>query len=788
MGYIQFEEMKMRRFAAVAGFAILAMVSGLVLTPQRASAMSFTWSGAVSIQWTDPCNWQPKNACTDTKYPGSNGRLDDIADIEAPLSGFTEVAPPASVTLSGLTVGDGITLDAGDITVTGSFIWTGGNVKSQLDLGPASSSQISGNALKLLSGTLNNAGDAQLSGMGHLRFGYSPPAVLTNSGTFTLIHDATIDDLACCVQPASIVNSGTLAADHSILSSSDTATIYGVSLENQGTIDVRSGVLELDVAPGSMGTNATITGQGRLLVTDSAGLALSGPFEVTPDATLEVSTKGVGGSLSGRGRMDGGGTLDWTGGTLDAALGIPQGSRLRIEGTPSKTLAGTLAISGTAVLSDTGSLLFGFNPAGVITNTGTFTAYLGTHFQDLACCNNPPRFENQGTLVIDRFAGQAAATKTNMEGVALHNVGSVDVVTGTLELRIAPSSMAKDARISGAGRVRVTDSAKLALGGPFDLDPESTLEISADGVGGVLGGAGSLNGGGTLDWTGGTITAALTIPQSSRLRIEGGLSKILAGTLINAGTAVFSDTGHLLYGFGPPGVITNTGTFTAYLGTTFQGMVCCVNPPRFENQGTLAVDRLPGQPVTGTVTMEDAALYNAGTVKVVTGTLQVNTVSFMQTGGLTELDGARLASDQAIKILGGTLGGSGTVAAALRNAGTLSPGLSASGVLTITQDYTQMITGTLALDLGGRNPDQFDRVMVGGQATLDGTLKVGLINHFQPRAGDSFRVMNYRNPGGDFTTRQGLDQGGSVLEEQRFADHLTLAVVQTRLYLPMIKR
>jgi hypothetical protein len=780
--------MKMRRFAAAAGLTILAMVGGLFLTPQRAKAMSFTWSGAVSIQWADPCNWQPKNACGDTKYPGSDGRLDDIADIESQVGGFTEVAPPGSVTLSGLTVGDGITLDAGAIMVTGSFVWTGGNIKSQLDLGPASASQISGSALKLLSGTLNNAGDAQLSGTGHLRFGYSPPAVLTNSGTFTLIHDAMIDDLACCVHPASIVNSGTLAADHALLSSTDKATIYGVSVDNQGTIDVRSGVLELDVAPGSMAANAIVSGQGRLLVTDSASLALSGPFEVTPDATLELSTAGVGGSLSGRGRMDGGGTLDWTGGSLNAALGIPQGSHLRIEGSPSKLLAGTLAISGTAVFSDSGTLLFGFNPAGVITNTGTFTAYLGTHFQDLDCCNNPPRFENQGVLVVDRLAGQAAADTANMEGVALHNAGSVNVVTGTLELRVAPNSMAKDARIGGAGRVRVTAGAKMTLAGPFEVAPESTLELSAEGTGGVLGGAGSLNGGGTLDWTGGVITAALTVPQGSHLRIEGGLAKTLAGTLINAGTAVFSNTGHLLYGFSPPGVITNTGTFTAYLGSTFQGMVCCVNPPRFENQGTLAIDRLPGQPVTGTVTMEDAALHNAGMVKVVTGTLQVDTVSFTQTGGLTELKGARLASDRVVNIQGGTLGGSGTVAAALSNAGTLSPGLSASGVLTITQDYTQMITGTLAVDLGGRNADQFDQVMVGGQATLDGTLQVGLTNHFQPRAGDRFRVMNYRASTGDFTTRQGLDQGGSVLEEQRFPDHLTLAVAQIKLYLPMLKR
>jgi hypothetical protein len=779
----------MRRFAGMAGLTILAMFGGLAPIQQRASAMSFTWSGAVSTQWTDPCNWQPKNACTDTKYPGSDGRLDDIADIEAPLIGFPEVAPPGSVTLSGLTVGDGITLDSGDVTVTGSFVWTGGNIKAQLNLGPASVSQLSGSATKFLSGTLNNAGDAELSGSGHLRFGDNPPTTLNNSGTFTLIDDATVDALDCCNQPASLLNSGTLAADHSLLSSSDTATIYGVLVDNQGTIDVRKGVLELDVAPDSMGQNATISGQGRLRVTDSANLALSGPFEVTPDATLELTSNGVGGSLSGQGRMDGGGSLDWTGGTLSAALGVPQDGRLRIEGASSKLLDGTLAISGTAVFSDTGNLLFGFGPAGVVTNTGTFTAYLGTHFLGMSCCNNPPRFDNQGVLAVDRLPGQAITGTVSMASLALHNEGTINVITGTLELQTAPSDMAKDAKISGAGRLRVTNSAKLAISGPFNVAPESTLELSTDGVGGILSGAGSLEGGGTLDWTGGTITGALTIPKGGRLRVEGASAKLLNGTLTNAGTAVISDTGHLLFGFNPVGGITNTGTFTAYLGSTFQGMACCVNPPRFDNQGLFVVDHLAGQPVTGTVTVETAALHNAGTVEVVTGTLDVAIAGFTQTGGLMELKGARLASDQVVAIQGGILGGSGTVAATLTNAGTLSPGLSSSGVLTITQDYTQMISGTLAVDLGGRNPNQFDQLDIGGQAILDGTLKVGEINRFKPSPGDRFQIMKYRAPLDDFTSRQGFDLGGgATLEEQRAADHLTLTLGQAKLYLPVLER
>lgn len=59
--------------------------------------------------------------------------------------------------------------------------------------------------------------------------------------------------------------------------------------------------------------------------------------------------------------------------------------------------------------------------------------------------------------------------------------------------------------------------------------------------------------------------------------------------------------------------------------------------------------------------------------------------------------------------------------------------------LTVTRAYIQSATGTLQLSLGG--PTTFDRVVVGGAATLGGTLAVSYANGFTPKRGQTFEVL-----------------------------------------------
>jgi len=56
-------------------------------------------------------------------------------------------------------------------------------------------------------------------------------------------------------------------------------------------------------------------------------------------------------------------------------------------------------------------------------------------------------------------------------------------------------------------------------------------------------------------------------------------------------------------------------------------------------------------------------------------------------------------------------------------------------------NYTQGPSGTLALGIGGTQLGQYDRVVVGGDATLSGNLVVISLNGFHPSAGNEFAVL-----------------------------------------------
>jgi hypothetical protein len=88
----------------------------------------------------------------------------------------------------------------------------------------------------------------------------------------------------------------------------------------------------------------------------------------------------------------------------------------------------------------------------------------------------------------------------------------------------------------------------------------------------------------------------------------------------------------------------------------------------------------------------------------------------------------------------GILGGSGMIPGRLLNRGTVSPGHS-PGLLEIAGDFSQSADARLDIELAGTNPEDFDRIIVEGMATLSGVIEVLLIDGFLPEEGDSFAVL-----------------------------------------------
>ncbi|MFN0127284.1 MAG: choice-of-anchor tandem repeat NxxGxxAF-containing protein [Verrucomicrobiales bacterium] len=127
---------------------------------------------------------------------------------------------------------------------------------------------------------------------------------------------------------------------------------------------------------------------------------------------------------------------------------------------------------------------------------------------------------------------------------------------------------------------------------------------------------------------------------------------------------------------------------------------------------------------------------------------------------LTAVNGTRIRPN-------GVLTGHGTLAGAVVNEGTLSPG-SSPGTLTIDGDYTQASSGRLLIEIA--SPTNHDRLRVSGDVMLGGTLAVTLLDGFVPTLGQQFIL---------FPDRYALMAGGFQAFEFPVFDGLTFAVVES---------
>jgi hypothetical protein len=123
--------------------------------------------------------------------------------------------------------------------------------------------------------------------------------------------------------------------------------------------------------------------------------------------------------------------------------------------------------------------------------------------------------------------------------------------------------------------------------------------------------------------------------------------------------------------------------------------------------------------------------------------------------------------------------GTGTITGDLTNAGTVSPGAS-PGTINVTDNYTQVSTGVLAMEIGGTTPDtEHDQLLVSGTAALDGTLQLDF-ESFIPTLGNSFTLMTYASQTGNFTTKNLPDLGPGLAWQLTYGDTaLTLTIVES---------
>lgn len=190
---------------------------------------------------------------------------------------------------------------------------------------------------------------------------------------------------------------------------------------------------------------------------------------------------------------------------------------------------------------------------------------------------------------------------------------------------------------------------------------------------------------GVNTYTGGTFVDAGTLTTgSANLPVGGNVSLIDSNATGTPGVLIFEQDTNGLY----TGVISGTGSVTK------------------EGTGALVFTR--------THTYTGGTFLNEGTLALNGGTI----------GNTTVANGAFLR-------------GNGGINGNLLNRGTVSPGFS-PGTLVIAGNFTQTSTGTLTIELA--SAVNFDRLIIGGIATLDGTLQLLALDGFNP-VNDSFTFL-----------------------------------------------
>ncbi len=700
-----------------------------------------------------------------------------------------------------------------DATVQGSTTLDNGRITGGGILDPGTSLMI-GDTGPLEGGagldgvTVENAGDATL--LGHNSLGTSDGAIFRNlqGGTFAMEPGSRIAGDVVGGTASTFENDGTLT----IASTNDLFSAVIGSTFNQGdtgTTEVSGGPLTL-LAGGTIAGSITVDDGatidfGSATVPSEQGLTFSVPDSATISGPGDVEFNGVVFDVGGDLTISA--PLTWVGGTITGGGTVSAEGGLTVGGSNpsvSETLSGaTLANSGTATLA-AGSAL-GLEDDAVFDNqaAGTLTfdanASVSVSFGNDGTISGGT-LQNEGAIVVD---GNSSATSYIWAAFDQGQTGNTKLQSGKLELYGGGTIGGSFTTESGTDLVLFSDQSSAT----FDLTNGDGMSVagSLHLLFATVDVTGDMTVTGATTWTGGTIEGGGTVIADGGLTVLNG--PLLSGaTLENASAAAVGDAtkSESLY-LKQDAHIVNlpAGRLSLARGS---GVRLLLNPDGSSsgtvvNQGTIVADGAGGAGAggsSGSSSIGDAFIQatleqtDAGGIQVQAGALDISdgTISGsvnVSSSATLNLFGGRFGPKSSIfgpgaVAVGGDVSVSGSFqiggpltispvgtltfdgglfssSGAVVNGGTLA--LSPSG-LNVAGDYTQQTGATLKIGIGGRGPGvEYGQLHVTGNASLDGTLEVNLLNGFQPELGDSFQIIDATTRTGDFTNRidMTLDSG-----------------------------
>ena len=412
-----------------------------------------------------------------------------------------------------------------------------------------------------------------------------------------------------------------------------------------------------------------------------------------------------------------------------------------------KSDAGTLILSGdntytgSTIISDgtlqlgnggtTGSIL------GDVTDDGTlaFNRSNTVIFPGMISGSGGVTQIGPGTVILT--ANNSYSGGTNLNGGILAVNSDSNLGTGPLSF----DGGTLEALTAGGGIVSSKHITLAAGGGRFLADPGTDSTLS-----GVISGIGAFtkDGAGRLTLTGQNTYEGGTNFNGGILAVEGA-AQIGTGPLTFNGGTLEDLSGRVLQETDPISLGPDGGTFGADPGSfsvlsgTIQG------PGSFTKQGP------------GTLVLTGNNTYSGGTI-IDDGTLVVGTPSAAGTLSAAQEISRALGSGD-VFVLGGTL-----------RTTSFQTGMPLQ--INVGGNYTQGPGGTLALGIGGLQPEQFDHVAVKGNAFLSGNLVVSSLNGFHPSTGDAFELLS---------TGGKVSGNFSLLDDSQFNTPATSITGQLRL-------
>jgi uncharacterized repeat protein (TIGR01451 family) len=490
------------------------------------------------------------------------------------------------------------------------------------------------------------------------------------------------------------------------------------SLGSNGNLIFSAGSLTVVGGFNSDGA-VTIGGTGTLTLNSTS----------TISSTLTITS----GTLSGTGGVIVAGLITWSGGMMTGAGTVDANGGININGTVTKTLnaARVLNNNGVTTWTNTGDISIGNNAVFNNLSGATFDAQ---NNEVISLAGGVATFNNSGTFKKSVGTG----TTTFNSGVAFHNTGTAEVLTGTLKLDGGTSSgsfsvpagttlefgagthtLSAASSVAGAGNCRFS-AGTVNLAGVYDITGSTTvsgatanftgtvnnigspLTVSAGTAnfnfsgtlsiatvslsGGTLSGPSAMNITGLLTWSGGTITGSGMTNANGGMSLSGNNKTLSGGRVLNnSATATWTGTGDISLGSGT--------TFNNLSGATFDA----------QNSETISV-------ASGSATFN-----NSGAFKKSAGTSTTLLYPVFNNNGTVEVQAGRLDLWD-----GGTHSGTMTGAAGTTFEFRGSHNFTASSSISAANIYVTRggitVTGTYNVT-GSTTADAFSGITLSGPIT-----------------------------------------------------------------------